>query len=104
MNSVWLIIAVLFVATVALKVAGPVTLGERRPPDRALAVIGLVAPAVLTALVVYQTFSETPSGIAVDERVVGVLAAAGALAARLPMIVVVLLAAVTTALARLLFE
>jgi hypothetical protein len=51
MTVVWPITAALFLGTVALKAAGPLTLGRRRPPERALAVISLVAPAILTGLV-----------------------------------------------------
>ena len=101
MSATWTLVAVLFVGTALLKASGPLALGERRPPDRALAVIRLVAPALLTALIAYQTFSGSPSGIALDERVIGLAVAAVALALRAPMIVVVATAAAATALARL---
>ena len=93
MTGVWILIATLFVLTVAFKLAGPLVLGDRRPPDRSLAVIRLVAPAVLTALILYGTFAGAPQGIAVDERAIGLAAAALALAARAPMLVVVVVAA-----------
>ena len=64
--------------------AGPLVLGDRRPPARGLAVIRLVAPAVLTALILYGTFAATPSGIALDEWALGLAAAVLALAARAP--------------------
>ena len=101
MSALWLVVAVLFVGTLALKVAGPLALGERKPPDRALAVIRLLAPALLTALITYQTFTRDPSGITIDERVVGLVAAGAALLAKAPMIVVVAVAATATALTRL---
>ena len=102
MTVVWPITAALFLGTVALKAAGPLKLGRRRPPERALAVISLVAPAILTGLVVYETLHATPSGITLDARVAGLVVALAAALAKLPMIVVVILAAATAAGARLL--
>ena len=57
---------------------------------------GLVAPAILAGLVVYETFN-APSGFTVDARLAGLLAAIAALVARLPTIVVIVLAAAVTA-------
>jgi branched chain amino acid efflux pump len=102
MTVVWPITAALFLGTVALKAAGPLTLGRRRPPERALAVISLVAPAILTGLAVYETLNATPLGITLDARVAGLVVALAAALAKLPMIVVVILAAATAAGARLL--
>ena len=101
MTAVWFVIAALFLGTLALKAAGPVVLGRRRPPERALAVIALVAPAILTGLVVYETFKAVPSGLALDARAIGLVVALAAALAKLPMIVVVVLAATAAALARL---
>lgn len=100
MSAVWLMIAALCVGTIALKAAGPATLRGRRPSRRAMSVIALVAPAVLASLVLYQTFGDTPSGITVDARVVGLLVAGAAIALRAPVLVVVAAAAVATALTR----
>jgi uncharacterized membrane protein len=100
MTTVWLTIAALCAGTAALKASGPATLRGRRPPPRAMAVIALVAPAVLASLVLYQTFSDSPSGIMVDARVAGLGAAGLAVALRAPMLVVVAVAALATALAR----
>jgi uncharacterized membrane protein len=100
MTTVWLTIAALCLGTMALKASGPATLRGRRPPARAMAVIALVAPAVLASLVLYQTFGDSPSGITVDARVAGLAAAGLGVALRAPMLVVVAVAALTTALAR----
>lgn len=100
MTAVWITIAGLCVGTALLKASGPLVLGTRRPPERALNVIAFVAPAVLTSLIVYQTFGDNPSGFTVDARLVGLGVAALALAARAPMLLTVLLAAVATALTR----
>jgi len=45
--AAWIVVAALCAGTVALKAAGPVTLGGRRLSPRAAGVIGLVAPALL---------------------------------------------------------
>ena len=57
MTEVWITIAGLTLATMALKAAGPVILGGRELPERALAVIALLAPALLAALVLTGTFT-----------------------------------------------
>jgi len=100
MSEVWLTIGVLAVGTVAIKATGPLALGGREPGERTFAVVSLFAPALLAALVVYETLSDGHDGLAVDARVIGVGAAVTALALRAPIAVVVLGAAATTALAR----
>lgn len=100
MDDAWLTIAALAAITVGIKSTGPVTLGGRRPSDRTFAVISLFAPALLAALVVYETLSAGDEGIALDARIAGVGFAAGALVMKAPIVVVVLGAAAVTALAR----
>ena len=102
MTTVWIVVAVLCVGTAIMRVAGPVAFGGRSLSGRGAAVVGLVAPALLGALVVYETVSTGGQGIELDARLVGLAAAALALVMRLPMIAVVLVAAVATAVARLL--
>jgi uncharacterized membrane protein len=101
-TTVWIVVAVLCVGTAIMRVAGPVAFGGRSLSGRGAAVVGLVAPALLGALVVYETVSAGAQGIALDARLVGLAAAALALVLRLPMIAVVLVAAVATAIGRLL--
>jgi hypothetical protein len=97
MTKVWLMIVLLTVGTLAIKGAGPLVLGSRPLSQRAVGVVALIAPAVISALVIYETFSDQPDGIVVDARVAGLVAAGLALLARLPMIVVIVVAAVVTA-------
>ena len=68
-------------------------------PPRATAVISLLAPALLAALVVTETFGEDGS-LVLDEKALGVGVAAVALLLRAPVLVAVFLAALTAALAR----
>ena len=78
MTEVWVTIAVLAVATAAIRAAGPVLLGGRELPAPLQGVIGLVAPALLAALVVVETVGAPEGGaLDVDARVLGVGAAGG---------------------------
>jgi hypothetical protein len=95
-TAVWITIAVLAVGTAASKVAGTLVLGTRPPGELMLSVTGLVAPALLAALVVYETLSGD-DGITLDARAAGVGAAAVAILLRAPMLVVMLVAAAVTA-------
>ena len=54
----WLPIIVLAVGTVLMKTIGPVLAGGRQPPAALTRVIALVAPALISALVVAGTFTE----------------------------------------------
>lgn len=99
MSTGWLVIAGLVAGTAAIKSAGPLLLGGRPLPPRAGAVIALLAPALLAALVVVDTLSEGQS-LRADERVLGVAAAGGVLAAGRGLVPAVLVAAAVTAAAR----
>ena len=101
MTGVWVTVAVLSLATAALKIAGPLALGGRPLPARALTIVELLASALLAALVVVETFGKGRS-LTLDARALGVAFAAVALWRRAPMTVVVLGAAAVTAIARLL--
>ena len=101
MTAIWVTIAALALATAGLKLAGPLALGGRPLPLRALGIVELLASALLAALVVVETFGNGRS-LTVDARVLGVAFAVVALMRRAPMIVVVLGAAAVTAVARLL--
>jgi branched-subunit amino acid transport protein len=99
MNDAWIVVAVVGVATIACKAAGPVLVGRRQLPPRLQACVELLAPVMLTALVVTQTFSGDEE-IEVDARVVGV-GAVIAIGLRAPIIVAMAAAALVTALVRL---
>ena len=99
MTMVWVVIVAVALASAALKAAGPVLVGGRELPQRATAVVALLAPALLAALVVSETFGEDRH-LVLDERALGVAIAAIALALRGPVLLAVALAAATTALVR----
>jgi hypothetical protein len=102
MTSAWIVVAVLCAGTASMRAVGPVAFGGRSLSGRGAAVVALVAPAILGALVVYETVNAGGQGVGLDSRVLGLGAAALALALRLPLIAVVLVAAAATALTRLL--
>jgi branched-subunit amino acid transport protein len=98
-TRVWLAVVLVGAATIVLKAAGPVLLGGRELPPRVRALVGLLAPALLAALVVTQTLG-ADRRVVVDARLAGVTAAALALWVRAPVLVAVVLAAGVTALVR----
>ena len=99
MSRVWIVLALVGAATVALKAAGPVLLGGRELPARVRVLVGLLAPALLTALVVTNTVA-SGRHLVVDARLAGVAAAAVSLRLRAPILVAVAVAAAVTAAIR----
>jgi branched-subunit amino acid transport protein len=100
-TEVWVTIAVLTVATAAIRASGPVLLGGRMLQAPVMRVIGLLAPALLAALVVTQTFGAPAGGtLELDARIAGVGASAIAIALGARLLPAVALAAIVTALAR----
>jgi branched-subunit amino acid transport protein len=99
MTVLWLTILAVAVANAAIKASGPVLVGGKELPPRASAVISLLAPALLAALVVTETFGDD-GALVLDEKALGVGVAAVALLLRAPVLVAVFLAALTAALAR----
>jgi len=98
-SAVWLCVLDVGTATVAIKAAGPVFAGDRSLPLGASRVVDLLAPALLAALVATQAFG-SDEALVVDERAAGLVAAGIAIVLRAPLLVVVLVAAVTAALMR----
>jgi uncharacterized membrane protein len=99
MTTLWITIVAVALASAVIKAAGPVLVGGRELPPRAAGVIALLAPALLSALVITETFGEDQH-LVLDERAIGVAVAAAALALRAPVLLSVVLAAVSTALVR----
>jgi uncharacterized membrane protein len=98
-TTVWVTIVAVAFASAVIKAAGPLMVGGRDLPPRAVAVIALLAPALLAALVVTETFGEDRQ-LVLDERAAGVAVAGVAIALRAPVLVAVALGAVATALIR----
>jgi branched-subunit amino acid transport protein len=96
MTAAWIVVLVVGVATIVFKAAGPVFLGGRELPLRLASVVALVAPVMLTALVVTQTVGGDEE-IVLDARLPGVAAAAIAFFRGAPVWFGMLLAAAVTA-------
>ena len=96
MTEVWTTIGVLAVAGAAIKATGPVLVGGRELPGWATGIIALLAPALLTALVVVDTFGSEQE-LVLDARAGGLAAAGVAVALRAPLLVTVTAAAAATA-------
>ena len=103
MSQAWLVVLIVGAATMAIKAIGPVFLGGRPLPERVQSVVGLLAPALLSALVVTSVLA-AGRALVLDERVIGIGAAVLALLLRAPILVVVVVAAAATALARALLS
>jgi branched-subunit amino acid transport protein len=99
-SAVWVAIVAVTLASAVIKAAGPILVGGRELPPRVNAVIALLAPALLAALVLTETFGDE-GHLVLDEKALGVGVAAVALALRAPVLLAVALAALVTALARL---
>lgn len=100
MNRAWATILFLTAATYALKAFGPMVLGgERSLPPRLTRLADELPAPLLAALVAISTFT-SDAAWTLDARLIGLAAAAIALWRKLPFVVVVIVAAVATALAR----
>jgi branched-subunit amino acid transport protein len=100
-TTTWVTIGGLAVATFVVKGAGPVLLGGRTLPGLLAKIVPLLAPGLLGALVLVETFGGTGRSLTIDARAVGLAVAVIALWRRVPLIGAVLLAALATALVRL---
>ena len=95
----WLLILVLAAGTVLMKTIGPVLAGGRQPPAPLTRVIALVAPALISALIVAGTFTQGQQ-LVIDARAAGLAVGAVALWFRAPAVVALFLAAIVCAVLR----
>jgi branched-subunit amino acid transport protein len=94
MTTAWIVVVGAGAGTVLLKGLAPAALGGRALPPRLTGVMTLMAPALLAALIVTNTFASGRE-LVVDPRAAGLAAAVAAIALRAPVLVVILVAAVT---------
>jgi len=99
-SAAWVAVLVVGAATLALKGAGPVLAGGRTLPGASARVVDLLAPALLAALVATNAFA-SDGELVLDERGAGLVAAGVAIALKAPLLAVIVVAAVTAALLRL---
>ena len=98
-SEVWLTIVVVGTATLAMKALPALLLGGRSVPPVVTGVFEALAPALLAALVVTQTFGGDEE-LVLDPRAAGLGAAAIAVALRSPIVATALVAAVAAAIVR----
>jgi len=98
--STWIVVVAVGLATILFKAAGPVFLGKRPLPVRVRGVVDLLAPVMLTALVVTQAVGGDGE-LSFDARLPGVAAGAVAVWRRAPIVVAMAIAAVVTAAVRI---
>ena len=96
MSDAWIIVLVVGIGTMLLKAVGPVGVAHRELPPRVEHLLELVAPAILAALVVTETFA-SGRHLVVDARLAGVAAAIVLVLLRAPFWAIVLVGAVVTA-------
>lgn len=99
MTDTWLVVGLVGGATMLIKAIGPILLGGRALPPRVAGLIGLLAPALLAALVAINAFGSGRS-LVIDERTLGVVAAGIAVWRKAPILLVVVIAAAVTGGAR----
>ncbi|MEO8541178.1 MAG: AzlD domain-containing protein [bacterium] len=99
MTEIWLAVILVGAASMAIKAAGPVVVGGRQLPERAMLLIAALAPALLAAFVVTNTFGSGRS-LVLDERAIGLAAAAICVWCKAPLLVSIIAAASATAIAR----
>lgn len=95
-GSIWLLIGLCAVVTAAIKAFGPIVLGSRELPAWFNGVIALMAPALLSALVVTAALADGDK-LAVGADTAGVAVAGIALWRGVSVIAGVAIAAVVTA-------
>lgn len=100
MSAAWITIAVLAVTSALTRASGPLIMGGRQLHPRLEGVVDLLAPALLTALILVETVGGD-GAIEVDQSLAGVAAAGGVLLWRRDALLpAILVAAVVTALLR----
>ena len=100
MSVVWAVVVAVGAVTILFKAAGPVFLGARTLPPRALALVEVLAPSMLASLVVTQAVGGDRE-LVYDERLLGLVAAVVAIRLHSSLLVVMVAAAGTAAVARL---
>ena len=95
----WSLVLLLAAGAYGFKVLGLVIVGDRRLPPVLDRCLGLIPAALVSALVVKDTFS-IGQHLQVDARAAGVAAAAVAAWRKAPLIAVIVVAAVVTAAVR----
>jgi branched-subunit amino acid transport protein len=95
----WTLVLVLAAAAYSFKVIGLVVIGRRQLPAPLERCLALIPAALIAALIVNDTFADGQD-LVIDARAAGVVAAVFAVWRRAPLIVVIVIGAVVTAVIR----
>lgn len=95
----WTLVIVLGLASYVLKVTGLVIIGARQLPPKVERCLVLIPAALISALIVKDTFS-IGQQLVLDARAAGVAAAALAAWRKAPLVLVIVIGAGVTALVR----
>ena len=95
-GQVWLLIGLLVVMTATVKAVGPALVGGREMPAWSAGVIALLAPALLTALVVTAVLADGQR-LDVGAHTAGAAVAAVLIVRRVPLVLVCAVAMLVTA-------
>ncbi|WCB96974.1 hypothetical protein DSM104299_05744 [Baekduia alba] len=96
MSTTWIVVLGAGLGTLVLKGLAPAVLGGRALPPRLVGAMALLAPTLLAALIVTNTFA-TGRDLVLDPRAAGLGAALVAVLLRAPVLVVIFVAAATAA-------
>ena len=99
MSQAWATVLAVGAGTVVLKAVGPVGVADRQLPDRVTGLLELIAPAILAALVVVETFGDGRS-LVLDARLAGAAVGVVAVLLRAPLWAIVIAGGAATALVR----
>ena len=99
MSDAWIAVLAVGAGTMLIKAVGPVGVADRELPPRVDRLLERVAPAILAALVVVETFASGRHLVA-DARLAGAGAGVICVLARAPFWLVVLCGALATAAVR----
>jgi branched-subunit amino acid transport protein len=99
-SASWEVVLAVGAGTIALKAVGPVGVSGRRLPPRVSELLEVVAPAILAALVITETFASGRS-LVLDAQLAGAAAGLVAVLLRAPFWLIVIAGALATALVRL---
>jgi branched-subunit amino acid transport protein len=98
-SDAWIAVVAVGAATMLIKAVGPVGVADRELSPRVDRLLELVAPAILAALVVVETFA-SGRHLVLDARLAGAGAGVVLVLARAPFWLVVLCGALATAAVR----
>ena len=99
MSAAWASVGIVGAATIVIKASGPLLLHGRELPERLGGMISLLAPVMLAALVVTNTFGGDHR-LVLDPRAAGLGAATIPIALKAPLLVTIVVAAGAAALVR----